>query len=229
MDGRAARRRSLGLAFAAVAAFGIGGCDMVAGSASTGASPDASQAAAQVDLLAVGTAAQIHGPWQLTPFQLPANLIARIDDACRRQNIDFPKNLQVVVIDARGEHVAQIYYASPNGDSAMCADMTITETGAVEALGGAGWGANSRPWRVLGPLELVITDQSGSGRPATASNVAGRVGAGIARVELVLADGRAARATLFRGWFAVWFPGDLRGASVRGYDVFGAEVARFDL
>lgn len=177
-----------------------------------------------------GTEAQVLGPWSATPFSLPPAIVAKMDVACRTSMQPFPAGVSLVVVDARGTGAAQLYYAGANGANASCNDVHLSGNGTVEALGGGSTGMASAPFNALAPTGLVLTDQSGTGRPpnTTASYLAGRVGPGIKALFLVLANGKSARATLTNGWFAVWFPGDLgRGWFLRGLDATGAQAVQF--
>jgi hypothetical protein len=219
---RPARVAVPAVALALAVALAVGACDAVSEAT---ASPSASTDVV-VNQPPVAVEAQILGPWQATPFRLPAQTIARVDAACRASMPEFPVNVQLVILDARGEGMVQLYYANGIGDSAECNDVAIRRNGEIVPQGGGGVG-HGLPLRPLRPDELEIFSQTGNGRPIVASQLAGRVGASIVRVMLRTKDGKLAQASLDRGWFAVWFPGDVSGGFVAGYDVFGNEIARF--
>ena len=71
--------------------------------------------------------------------------------------------------------------------------------------------------------------QSGSGGPnepsLPISYTTGRVGAGSQAVEIVLPSGVSMSASLGRGLFAAWWPGEGNSIVARGYDAAGRLIS----
>jgi hypothetical protein len=173
---------------------------------------------------APATMAQLLGPWSATPYLPPAAVLAAADVACRTGIAPFPKGVALVLVDARGGGLAQAYFAGANGNVASCYDMAIHPNGSIEALGGGSWGSGLGP--PLAATEIRLTDQSSSGNPPTSTHLAGPIGRGIVRVQLIRPGDLDVEAAVANGWFAVWVPGDLpRGWNVRGFDSNGEVVA----
>lgn len=186
-----------------------------------GASTEATDAA---EARTVATVAQLVGPWSRRPFVAAPELLAAADRTCR-SDIPMPNGVQLAVVDVRGGSLAQVYYSGPNGAAGSCNDMKIDPAGRLQAAGGGSTTNGGQPEAPLGQFEIRLLDISGSGRPLVTSAVAGPVGPGITRVDIVGAGQPIIEATLSNGWFAAWTPGAWpRGWSVRGFDPNGALV-----
>jgi hypothetical protein len=218
-----------------VGGFTLGACGPEAGPTEAGpteagltAAPASSTDATDVvEGFPAGVAAQVFGPWRAVPFPLPGLLIERLVASCRSQQVTFPAGVDLVVVDARGAGVAQLYFAGANGSLAACYDNRILPSGQIEAAGGGSTTTDTAPLPAMAPTGLQITDYSSTGDPPTRTYVSGRAGAGISAVQVVLPDGAIVQATLRGGWYAAWIPGELRfGWFVRGLNIAGGEVAK---
>jgi hypothetical protein len=215
--------RVLGLFILAAAA--IGGCDLIGTPAGASAAP-APNGTALTDANAA-TKAEVFGPWSPTPFQLAASLVTSIDTECRKSLDPFPSTVQLVVVDARGAGVAQVYYAADDGAEAACFDVVIRGDGRAEPSGAGRTKDPGEPHPPMGQFALAIVAVTRSGDPvAETSQVEGRVGAGVARVEIVRPSESPIQASLANGWFAGWIRGLWPdGWHVVGYDATGVQVA----
>lgn len=182
-------------------------------------------------------AAQLFGPWSANPFGVPPAIAAAVDGACRTfqrdADMDFQPGQAMVVIDVRGAGVAQVWYAGPNGVSASCQDVTLDPAQAAAVLGGGSSSSGGGPQVAVAPNSILVIDRIGSGVPGVPvekSYVSGKVGAGITRVQIEQPGRAPVVATIGRGWFAAWFPGEWAPRSfVVGYDVLGIEQAREEI
>ena len=178
--------------------------------------------------MAPDLAEQVRGPWSLTPFPLPQDVIAVIDVACRGED-GFPQGVELQVVDARGMGLIQAYYDRADGFTRTCNDMTVTFDGVIEQ----GWGTGSdagEPMPVLDPSEIAAFHHTALGdTPHTASHLGGIAGSSIARVELHRTGEAPIVASLGNGWFAAWVIGDFGRATIHGFDAAGTEVASVEL
>ncbi len=176
---------------------------------------------------AVATLEQLLGPWQPTPLTPGATLIAAADAACRA--FTRPQG-PLVLADARGGGVVQVFYVGANGDASECNQMRISPTGSVDAHSGGGT-SRGEPFPAIDPLGLEVVGGGSStvanGEPISAATF-GRAGAGIARVQVEVAGQPPIVATLANGWFAAWWPGPPHGTVV-GLDGGGMVVARLPI
>jgi len=200
------------------------GCD-----ASESATPLSSAEAPAGGPQPVGTMAQLLGPWSRTPYGLDPVLAAAVDQACRSNLDTVPFGIPLLGFDARGEGFAQVFYADPTGDFAICNGIAIMHNEPPTGMGGGSIGRSDQITAVLGPFELLQVDSSSEGRPVTRSFVSGRAGAGIAGVRIVLPGQRPVVASFANQWFGAWFPGPWPdGWTIVGFDAFGTRVASID-
>jgi hypothetical protein len=172
------------------------------------------------------TQAQLFGPWSPVPFALPPALRDTVDRACRAFIAPVPDDVRVAVMDARGLGIVQAYYWSDAGFQGQCIDVSLDPRVEFPILGGANSGGGP-PWRALGPNELIL-----DGFPVTIGDsgaharIFGRLGQGIATVDLILTDGRTIRAATSGSFFAVWVVGLVPdGFHLLGLDRAGRKVA----
>jgi hypothetical protein len=162
------------------------------------------------------------GPWQPVPFPLPGPILQAIDRACRGSMPDFPQQVQLTVVDARGGGRIQAHYSGPMGAEATCMDMSVDAAGRVEALGGGGmgFGAQAPP-----PLEANELTNGGAMSSDRSSIVYGRAGQGIAKVVILIPGNAPITASLANGWYLAWWPGQWPpGTKAVGFDVLGQNV-----
>jgi hypothetical protein len=176
-----------------------------------------------VQVVPGGGGGALIGPWQAEPFPIAGPLLQAIDQACRGSMQEFPPQVQVTVIDARGGGRIQAHYTSPDGAEATCVDMSVDAAGHVEAAGGGGVGFGGQPRPPLQAHELMNAGGMGSNE----SNVTyGRAGAGINKVVLLMPGHVPVAASFANGWYLVWWPGDWPpGTKLVGLDVLGQQVA----
>ncbi len=210
-------RHAINIALAAIVFAGCGSPE-----------PVATEGAAQ-PVRRVATIAEVRGQWRSVPYQLDPAVVAAADRACRESlALDMPAGAHVVVADARGEGVIQLWYEAPNSGVANCNDVEVHEDGTFVAMGGGGTGFMPGP--VLRPTELVVTDQSGSGRPITRSYLGGRLGPAIVRVQILRPGLVPVEASVANGWFGGWVEGQFApGTVVRGFDAIGQQVIQVPL
>jgi hypothetical protein len=174
----------------------------------------------------VATLLEVRGPWRAVPYQLSPAALAAADRACRESLAPtMPAGAQVVVADARGEAVVQLWYEAPNGGFASCNDVQIREDGTFGPGSGGGTGFMGMPWPVLQPTEIVVTDRTASGRPITRSYVAGRFGPAIVGVQILRPGLVPVEASVANGWFGAWVEGEFAGGTAfRGFDAIGQQL-----
>lgn len=217
-------RRAVAVAVALVLS-GIAGCEAAAPTATPNAG---GQRPAELALAGI---AQLRGPWNAVPFRVPPGIAAAADVACRRDIPDGPRNVQLVVLDARGGGVLQAWFAGPNKAALACYDLGLQEDGTI-VPGGAGMSTNGggAPEEPLLENEIRVMDRAGVGGAnggVASSFMAGRVGAAIAVVIIEAPGFPAIRATVSNGWFGAWRKaGWPKGTAIVGLNVFGLEVSR---
>jgi hypothetical protein len=120
-----------------------------------------------------------------------------------------------------------LLFAGP-GASGECL-VTRDRTGQLTSLGGGSTKGQDQP--ALGPTEIVLqgsgsqTSMDGPNEPeVTISYTIGRAGAGVAAVEIRLGSGNSVTASLNRGLFAAWWPGNDSSIAARGFDASGSLI-----
>ncbi|HUQ43654.1 MAG TPA: hypothetical protein VM451_04480 [Candidatus Limnocylindria bacterium] len=136
----------------------------------------------------------------------------------------------LVLIDARGAGQLQAYYyASVSGGWGSCTHMVVDALGAVSAERGH---AVSGGTEDLDPLELEFLAFNWVGEapaPITASDLVGRAGVGIARVEIQTPGRPSIVASIANGWWAAWAPGPMPARwRIVAFDALGREVDTVD-
>jgi len=183
------------------------------------------------------TVEALRGPWQPTPYVLDPQLLVDAQTECLAMNAAIPAkaampaNAALVVADARGGGVLQLAFVAANGDGFECLNMPILPTGDVARSGtmtGRGGGGPIGPSAPFGMEALGGGSTTGGGNQPIDATVVGRVGPGIAQVQIEVAGQPRIIATIWNGWFAAWWPGSPRATAV-GYDAAGKEVARIEL
>ena len=171
----------------------------------------------------------LSGPWQAQPFAVDPAMIAAAERMCRDPTgMLVPVGTPLGLVDARGGNRLLLVFAGP-GKSAECL-VTRDRAGGLMVEGGGSSIGDMQP--ALGPNEMVLqgaSTQSGTDGPngpiPPISYATGRVGPGIQVVEIVLPAGVSMRASLDRGFFAAWWPGEGDSISARGYDAGGRLVS----
>ena len=171
----------------------------------------------------------LSGPWQAQPFPVDPAIIAAAEQLCRDPTaLVVPAGTPLVLVDARGGGRLLMLFAGP-GVSGEC--MVLRDrAGRLNPDGGGSSIGEIEP--ALGPNEMVFhgaSTQSGSAGPndpnLPISYATGRVGPAIQGVEIVLPGGISMRASLARGSFAAWWPGEGNSIVARGYDAGGRLVS----
>lgn len=171
----------------------------------------------------------LSAPWQPQPFAIDPAIIAAAERLCRDPTIVVvPAGTPFVLVDARGGNRLLLLFSGP-GKSGECL-VTRDRTGRLTPDGGGSSIGEVQP--ALGPNEMVLSGvgtQSTTGGPnepnLSISYTTGRVGAGIQAVEIVLPSGVSMRASLDRGLFAAWWPGEGTSIVARGYDAAGRLIS----
>jgi len=178
---------------------------------------------------AVGTGAAlgtVTGPWQAQGLPLGDPQIAVISDACataaREQLGEAEANLPTALVDARGQGFA----------TAVLAD----DTRAIECLveiDGSGASRVDSVIRLAPSLSKAVTDTAiaivslidAEDREGGRTLVIGRAGVHATGVTLPFAGGSAVGASVGGGWFAAWWPGHKRPATIDAVDSTGLVLA----
>lgn len=171
--------------------------------------------------LPVAGVAQMTGPYLAEPYEaFDRALLHSVEGPCA-QSVGGA-GFDLVLADGRGGGRLVLIYSGPNGTSAECF-ATIDDGGDVEV---ESTGETSGGGVVL-PGEHDVRPMSGgsSGDPGAWSYIQGRVGPGISRVAIELADGTWITASTGGGHFAAWWPGEAWMSRVHGFDATGNEVA----
>jgi hypothetical protein len=171
----------------------------------------------------------LSAPWQAQPFAVDPAIIAAAERLCRDPTTQLvPAGTPLVLGDARGGNRLLLLFAGP-GASAECL-VTRDRTGGLMPDGGGSSIGDIQP--ALGPNEMAFrgaSTQSSSGGPnepnPPISYTTGRVGAGIQAVEILLPSGVSMRASLDRGFYAAWWPGEGDSIRARGYDAAGRLIS----
>ncbi len=179
----------------------------------------------------VATVADLVGPWRPTPLQLDPVMRRRIELACRGE-IPVGPGAQVAVIDARGASVVTVRMSGQ--ESSSCDALEVQANGTLLGAGGGWSGGREQLGQPRdGTVGLEEWHQVlGGNLKARGWSVTGRVGRGIARVDVVPSNHPIVSATLENGWYAAWWPaaagdpwpeqGRYPDTVVRGYDEAGA-------
>jgi len=151
----------------------------------------------------VATLRHLIGAWQPEPFVLDAVWRSSIVAACRR-DLQVAGGV-VAVIDARGGGVATVRLTGQQ--AAKCDALRITPAGRVEGAG-SGSGGTERideapPESILAVEEATV---GGGALTVTGWSVTGRVGEGVASVEVVTERYPRITASVESGWFSAWWP-----------------------
>jgi hypothetical protein len=170
----------------------------------------------------------LSAPWQAQPFPVDPAIVAAAEQMCRDPaGMLVPVGTPLGLVDARGGNRLLLVFAGP-GKSAECV-VGRDRAGRLLSEGGGSSIGDIEP--ALGPNEMVLhgaSTQSGTGGPnepvLPMSYVTGSVGPGIQAVEIALPSGVSMRASLNRGLFAAWWPGEGNSVVARGYDAAGQLV-----
>jgi hypothetical protein len=167
--------------------------------------------------------AAVMGPLRPDPVAVPDELAVQANAACQRDSslLTLPPDLRLSGVDARGAGRVTLIYQGARA-YALC-DVTIRDA-ATLVVSGTTTGSDRAA--LSGPFDLQVWGGSTAqeaGKPREQS-VIGATGAGIASVDVLLADGSTVRATVRAGIFTVWWR-TLNGTSARGYDANGTKVA----
>jgi hypothetical protein len=174
----------------------------------------------QPDPVRAATLAELIGPWRREPLRPPAAVIAAADRTCRLTEQMFPRDVELVAIDARGGGRLPTTFA---GDDAMayCGFLTIADNGTLSgSLSGSQTGFTEP---VLGPGRLLGWGGTGGGADVWCS-FTGRAGPGVARVVIEAQVAGPLTATLQNGWYVGWWPVSCRFSDplvIAAYDAGG--------
>jgi hypothetical protein len=115
------------------------------------------------------------------------------------------------------------------GSDGQCFVQRRADGGFISQGGGGTVAGNTRAVLPANGIEFGGgASRSLSGAPGqpvdTRSFASGRVGTGVAVVEIVLGSNRSLQASLNDGWFAAWWPTGDDVKVVRGYDRGGSVI-----
>jgi hypothetical protein len=169
-------------------------------------------------------------PWQAAPFPVDPAIIAGAQRVCRDPaGGALPDaTMPLVLADTRGGNFLFLMFANGFNDG-----QCFVERGAdgrfVSQGGGGSLGGNVRAPLPPNGIEFggggSQSTSRGPGLPDdTKSFGTGRVGDGVAVVEVVLADNTSLQASLNAGWYAAWWPSDASVKVVRAYDRGGSMI-----
>jgi hypothetical protein len=168
-------------------------------------------------------------PWQAVPFVVDPTIVARAERVCRDADVLPDKAEQLVLADARGGNFVFLMFANGFNDG-QCSVERQADGVFINQGGGGSFGGNLRA--VVPPNGLEFAGSGSESVPRAPgqpnelrSYATGRVGAGIAVVEVVLTDGSSLQATVDNGWFAAWWPTAAEVKVVRGHDRGGSVIA----
>jgi hypothetical protein len=183
------------------------------------------------------TLAELTGPWRAHPLQLDPAMRGRVEQVCSTF-VQRPPGGVPAVIDARGGGFVTVRMTDVWRGS--CDGIAISVDGQVTAVGSGSFTDAHEELPALdaaelGPLE-VSASGGGPGMVGGYVVVYGRAGAAIATVEVEPLRHPKLLATLENGWFAAWWPADVRDQApaapramteflVRGYDEAGHLLA----
>ena len=163
-------------------------------------------------------------PYQAQPFAVDPVLIAEAEGICREPEMGMvPAGAQLVVVDARGENRLLLLFGGPGVDG-QCFLTRMADGRLVSEGGGSGMG-NFQP----DPGPNLIEDRGGgsqssideTGKETSLSYSAGRVGPNVVRVVAVFETGATVDASVNRGWFGLWWPGNAKLLGYRWFDGAG--------
>jgi len=207
----------------------VAACQSTDPSSAPGSPRATTESASPSAAVELPNAGLILGAWRPEPVPIPANLVPKVDQACRANlGRDFPAGATLVLIDARGGGEVQAYFASADGAWASCTHMVVDPLGGVSAERGhvvSAGGLND-----LQPLKLEFTEFTwSSDHPITASYLVGRAGAGVARVEIRSPGQPSILASSANGWWAAWIHGPTPARwGIVALDAVGREVDSVD-
>lgn len=192
--------------------------------AGTGCGGDVPDSAVASPPPVVGDLARIRGPWAAQPFGIDPAIAAAADRRCRTAP-DSPvrPNLQLVLVDARGDSRIDLLYRSADGTAECVVEVAPDGEVVTRGLGSGNSGLGG-----LGPTELQMmnTTWSGSGpNDPGDTSVIGSAGLGIVVVRIVRPNGETMLASVGGGRFAAWWPVFEERFRIEGYDANGTLVA----
>ena len=172
------------------------------------------------------TAQQLAGPWQPMPLSVGPETRAEFDAACR-DHPAMPKDLALVIMDARGDGRLVVGYAGPDGSDAwVSATIGAEPSTKCQIISTTDRAAVPPP---LAERDLRLSLVTGTDRGWSA--ITGRAGADIDQVIAEVPDSPRIVATLADGWFALWVPREAEPTfdyRLLGLDAGGAEVAELE-
>ena len=159
-------------------------------------------------------------PWQPVPFPVPADLVAAAEAACRAQGPqDVPADAQLALVDARGEARLTLIFSTA-GLGAWCdADFKADRGWFASASVGLDT-TDPGPNEADVSLTAGSTDMGIEGAERQRSAVLGRVGPGVAGVDIIRKVG-AIKATVANRWFVAWWPSGEERVQIQAKDANG--------
>jgi hypothetical protein len=154
---------------------------------------------------------ELSTPWQPQPFRIRDDVLAAALTACRGTGPRLvPANARVVLADVRGADRVDFLFTV--GTDEITCTTTASTGGAFEFAGGGNGAIEKLDPPPAGTARIEWTASGGATANGVVSDastsVLGRVGPGVAAVDLIRSKGGRVRATTANGWFSAWWPTD---------------------
>ena len=163
--------------------------------------------------------AALKAAWVAQPIPVGDDVVQAAVRTCRANDSGLiPLTSTAVLADVRGGGRIAVVFSGPREQVFLCL-LDATTDGKLSWA--SGWGGDRHS--AEGPLAVgeVRPEEPQPARVDAASGIAqpiltatGRVGRGVAGVDLILGSGARVRATTAGGWYAAWWPNDI---GVTGY------------
>jgi hypothetical protein len=166
----------------------------------------------------------LQSAWLAQPIPVGDDLVQAAVRTCRANDSGLiPLTSTAVLADVRGGGRIAVVFSGPREQVFLCLLRATTDG---KLSWSSGWGGDRHS--AEGPLAVgeVRPEEPQPARVDAASGIAqpiltatGRVGRGVAGVDLILGSGARVRATTAAGWYAAWWPNDI---GVTGYQALNS-------
>jgi hypothetical protein len=161
-------------------------------------------------------------PWRAEPIVIAEGVAARAEGVCRDLQVRVgpqPVLAPLAVADVRGGSKVFFVYADATSEAECMAELAPNGDWTT-GIGGSGSGD---AFEALAPGALSIFGGMKAGEGVDAvSSVTGRVGPGVAGVEIATGSGQRIHPSIGpTGWYAAWWPSDDPYGLVTAYDAAG--------
>jgi hypothetical protein len=176
---------------------------------------------------AAGGITALQSAWLAQPIPVGTEIVQAAVRTCRANDSGLiPLTSTAVLADVRGGGRIAVVFSGPREQVFLC---LLDATADGKLSWSSGWGGDRHS--AEGPLAVgeVRPEEPQPARVDAASGIAepiltatGRVGRGVAGVDLILGSGERVRATTAAGWYAAWWPNDI---GVTGYQALNGAGA----